>query len=113
MGAKVYFLAPSTHDKILSFISHLPHIVAFSFIEVVPAQYLKFASSGLKDTTRIAASDQRLWQDIFLSNQKNVLGSIDSFQQCLSRIKSALQKKDKRLLNKILKKAKAKREALG
>lgn len=113
LGAKVISVAPDAHDKILSFVSHLPHLVAFSLIGAVPSNYLKFASTGLKDTTRVAASSSEMWSDIFLSNQKNVLKSIGLFQNNLSLIKSAIQRKDKKLLNKILKEAKEKREALG
>lgn len=112
LGAKVVNLAPSTHDKILSFTSHLAHILAFSLISTVPKKYLPFASTGLKDTTRIAASDNQLWADIFLSNQKNLLKSIELFQDNLSKIKSAIIKKDYKLLSKILKQAKKKRETL-
>lgn len=113
LGAKVFFLTPITHDKILSFVSHLPHIIAFSLIGIIPKKYLGFASTGLKDATRIAASDSQLWLDIFLSNQKNMLKTIGLFQENLSRIKSAIHKKDKKLLSKILKEAKNKRDILN
>lgn len=108
----VFNLAPATHDKILSSVSHLPHILAFSLIETVPRRYFKFASNGLKDTTRIAASDSELWVDIFLSNRKNMLQAIECFEKNLSKIKSVISKKDRRSLSKILKKAKHKRDAL-
>jgi len=113
LGARVAFLAPDAHDKILSFVSHLPHLAAFSLIDIIPKEYLRLASSGLKDTTRIAASDSEIWCDIFLSNQKNILKSIELFQNNLSRIKSAIQRKDKKLLNKIIKEAKKKRNRLN
>lgn len=112
LGARVSLLSPSTHDKILSLISHLPHVIAFSLIESIPKRYLKFASSGLKDTTRIALSDDKLWEDVFLSNQKNMLEAIEFFQKNLSQLKTAIQRKDRKLLSTILKEAKAKRETL-
>lgn len=113
IGAKVVFLTPQMHDKILSFISHLPHLAAFSLIGIIPKQYLKVASSGLKDTTRIAASDSQLWCDIFLSNRKNMVKAIELFQHRLSQIKLAIRRKDNRQLSKILKEAKEKRDSLG
>jgi prephenate dehydrogenase len=112
LGAKVKFLSPDEHDKILSFVSHLAHIVAFSLIDIIPRQYLKFASNGLKDTTRIAASEAHLWVDIFLSNQKNTLKTIELFQHNLSRLKSAIKKRDRKLLSEILSQAKNKRDSL-
>ena len=112
LGATTIDLSPENHDKILYFTSHLPHIAAFSLIESVLHQYLEFASGGLKDTTRIAASDRELWADIFLSNRKNILKGIVVLEKNLANIKSALNNKDRKSLIKILKRAKKKREKL-
>lgn len=113
LGAKVVFLRPDTHDKILAFISHLPHAIAFALIDIIPGGFLKLGANSLKDTTRIALSDSSLWADIFLSNRKNMVRSIELFQKNLSRIKSAINKKDKKRLIKILAAAKSKRAILG
>lgn len=112
VGAKTVFLSPQTHDKILSFVSHLPHVVAFSLIESVPGGLLKFASGGLKDTTRIAASDSELWAEIFFSNRNNILGNIEVFQKHLNAIKAAIKNKDKKRLSLILRRARKKRSRL-
>ena len=113
LGTRIVFLTPTTHDRILSFVSHLAHAVAFSLIASVPGQYLKFASGGLRSTTRVAASDTELWADIFLSNRKDIIRAVSIFQKHLSKIKSAINAKDKRLLIQILREAKAKKEILG
>jgi len=113
LGARVIFLSPSNHDKALSFISHLPHVAAFSLMRSVPNQYLKFAAHSLKETTRIASSDIRLWADIFLSNRKNLAGSVESLERNLKQIKSAIATNNRRLLLKVLKGANLKRELLG
>lgn len=113
LGARVIMLSPQTHDKILSFTSHLPHAAAFSLMGVVPKEYIKFASSGLADTTRIASSEPELWVDIFLTNAKNTIRNIGLMQDKLSAIKSAIKNNNKQLLNKILKEAKEKRDRLG
>lgn len=112
LGARTVLLTPATHDKILSFVSHLPHIVAFSLIGIIPRRYLRFASSGFKDTTRIAASESSLWVDIFLSNQKSIISSIDLLQGALSKIKFIIKKNDRNALNRTLQQAKKKRDAL-
>jgi prephenate dehydrogenase len=111
LGVKVVFLSPAVHDKIISLVSHLPHLVAFSLMGIIPLEYLKFSASGLKDTTRIAASEPELWADIFLSN-KNTLKAIELFQANLSKIKKAIKDKDKKLILEVLKAAKNKRDAL-
>jgi prephenate dehydrogenase len=113
LGAKIVLLSPKEHDKILSLTSHLPHMIAFSLINSVPKSYLRFSSGGLKDTTRIAASESELWAGIALSNRRNILRAMEFFQASLLKIKSALQRKDAKQLSKILKEAKEKREKLG
>jgi prephenate dehydrogenase len=112
LGARVIFMPTETHDRVLSFVSHLPHAVAFSLIKSIPGQYLKFSPASLKDTTRIAASDSELWADIFLSNRKNMLKTITLLENNLSRLKYAINKKEKRLLVKMLKEAQVKRKIL-
>ncbi|TAM38954.1 prephenate dehydrogenase/arogenate dehydrogenase family protein, partial [bacterium] len=102
----------SRHDRVLAFTSHLPHTIAFSLIGSVPDKFLKISSGGLADTTRIAGSDELLWSQIFLSNRKNLLASISSFQTKLSAFKSALANKDAKRLIKILAAARKKREQL-
>jgi prephenate dehydrogenase len=113
LGVQIAYLSPLEHDRLLAFVSHLPHAIAFSLISCVPQNYFKFASSGLRDTTRIAASDNMVWEDVFLSNPKNILKTIGIFEDKLSDLKSAIRKKDKVSLNKILRLAKNKREVLG
>ncbi len=113
IGARLVCLSSEAHDNIVAYISHLPHIAAFSLSGAVPQEYLKFASTGFKDTTRIAASDAEIWSDIFLSNQKNILKAINAFQDKLSKIKSAVETKDRKALDRILVQAKAKRDSLN
>lgn len=113
LGAKVVFLSSLNHDRVLSFVSHLPHIAAFSLIDAVPKKYLGFASTGLKDTTRIAASDSEVWSDIFLSNRRNIVNTIALFEKRLSKIKSAINRRDRKQLTLILKGAKRRRQTLG
>ena len=111
-GARVIALDPKTHDIVLSFVSHLPHLLAFSLISTVPNQFLKFAPASLKDATRIAASDGLLWKDIFFSNKKNILKAIGIFEKKLTKIKTTISRDDQRSLLAILNGAKSKRETL-
>jgi prephenate dehydrogenase len=108
----VILTSVQNHDKALSFVSHLPHVVAFSLVESAPYRFLKFASTGFKDTTRIAVSGSEIWSDIFLSNQKNVLNAIALFQDNLLKIKSAIQRNNRKQLASILNKARNKRQSI-
>jgi len=112
LGAKVICLSPDEHDKVLAFTSHLAHLAAFSLINTVPAGFLKFASGGLKDTTRIAASEPELWQGIFLTNKTELLKALSLFESNLKNIKSAIIENNKNKLTGILKTAQKKRNTL-
>jgi prephenate dehydrogenase len=112
MGSRVVCLSASKHDKILSYISHLPHAVAYSLMDSVPGKYLGITPTSLRDTTRIAASDSRLWVDIFLSNRANMLNTIKSFQGNLEKIKLAIKTNNRQSLGRLLDKARQKRISL-
>lgn len=112
LGAKTIILTPKAHDRVFSFVSHLPHIIAFSLINTIPEELLKFSSGGPRDTTRIAASDSILWKDIILSNRKNLLDAIKLFENNLFRIKSAIKNNDSQALERILLQSKKIRESL-
>lgn len=112
LGSQVIILTPKRHDQILALTSHLPHAAAFSLINAIPDKFLSLGSGGLKDSTRIAASDTDLWSQIFLSNRGNLLDALSSFQTELNALKLALKNNNKKLLTKILAVAKEKREKL-
>jgi len=112
LGARIIILTPKQHDKILAFVSHLPHLIAFSLINTVPEGLLKFSSGGLKDTTRIAASDTALWRDILLSNRANLLSAIKLFESNLTRLKSAIKANNSKAVESILSQSKRIRENL-
>jgi len=112
LGARIVLVEPRLHDKILSFTSHLPHMVAFSLLNAIPPNFLKFSAGGLKDMTRIASSDAQLWADIFLSNRRNVLRAISLFQANLLQIKQAIQDGDRESLLRLLRQASSKRGRL-
>lgn len=112
LGAKVEIVSSKEHDRILSFTSHLPHVAAFSLANTVAESFLKFTSTGFRDTTRIAASDYKLWGDIFLSNRDNVLKAIELFEENIRKVKSAIAKNDRVSLDKLLRKANEKRKRL-
>ncbi len=106
IGAKVDVVSPEEHDRILSFTSHLPHVVAYCLSGVQKKNFLKYASTGFRDTTRIAASDPILWSDIFMDNKENVLESIETFKKELSLLEKDIREGHKEDLIEKLKKYK-------
>jgi prephenate dehydrogenase len=102
LGSKVVIMSPELHDKVLSQISHLPHLAVFGLLNAVNDDYLKYATSGFLDTTRIGASDSRLWLEIFKTNKRNLLKDLNKYISWLERYKQSLHKDDfKKLLNYI------------
>ncbi len=113
LGSNVKFLSPKDHDQILSYISHLPHIMAYSLMEVLPPEFLEYASAGLRDTTRIASSSPEMWKDICLSNNRNIIKSLDEFVKVLSVMRKSMSSRDEQTLMEHFQKSKEKRETIG
>jgi len=104
LGCQVYYLNPFLHDKILSYISHLPHIISFSLTWLVSKKYFKFVSSSFKDSTRVSSSSSQIWADIFLSNRSNLLKNIKEYIKILKSFESFIKDKNKTKLLEIIKK---------
>jgi len=97
IGSKVKVMSPEEHDKILSLTSHLPHAIAYNIVRTVinvedklKQEVIQYSAGGLRDFTRIAASDPLMWRDIFLDNSENILKGIDSFAEKLQEFKKAI-----------------------
>ncbi len=98
-GAIVSNMSHNDHDKIFSTISHLPHLLAFSLVDMITQrtnanELLKYAASGFKDFTRIAASSPEMWKDITLANKKFILEDIQLFENQIKLLKEAIEQED-------------------
>ena len=96
------------HDQIFSLTSHLPHLIAYNLIltatnfkDSTKDNILKFSAGGLRDFSRIAASNEVMWKDIFFSNKKNMLKVIDLFIKNLKVFKQDIKNNSKNLENKL------------
>jgi len=101
VGSKVKIMTPEDHDEILSLTSHLPHAIAYNIVRTVMGvedklkqDVIQFSAGGLRDFTRIAASNPLMWRDIFLDNSENVSKGIDSFIEKLNELKKAVNDKN-------------------
>ncbi|WP_375591545.1 prephenate dehydrogenase [Chitiniphilus eburneus] len=80
-GAEVYRMAPAQHDSIFAAVSHVPHLLAFSYMNALlerqnVANCLDFAATGFRDFTRIAGSHPDMWRDIALANNRPILDDL-------------------------------------
>ena len=113
LGSRVLTMSPARHDEVMASTSHLPHLVAAVLAGTLKADELPAVSSGFADTTRIAAGDVDLWQEILLSNKANVLNSLERFEKLLASLHKAIERGDAARITKILSDAKEKRDAVG
>ena len=108
LGSKVKFMTFEDHDYILSLTSHLPHAVAYSIVKTAinnedkfKDDVIQYSAGGLRDFTRIAASDPLMWKDIFIDNSDNILKVLDNYSKNLEEIKNAIKNKDSKKLLEI------------
>ena len=113
LGSKVKIMSDEDHDKILTFTSHLPHVVAYNIVktsmsndEEIKDDIIKYSAGGLRDFTRIAASDPIMWRDIFIDNSALIIQAIDKFVKHLDEFKKAISEKDSKKLIEIFEKSK-------
>ena len=113
MGSKVKIMTDEDHDKILTFTSHLPHVIAYNIVKTsmsndasVKDDIIKYSAGGLRDFTRIAASDPVMWRDIFIDNSALIIQAIEKFIKNLDEFKKAISEKDGKKLVEIFEKSK-------
>ena len=87
-GSMIETMEPAHHDRVLAIVSHLPHLIAFTICGTADdladesrQEVLRFAASGFRDFTRIAASDPVMWRDIFVNNREALLEMLGRFME--------------------------------
>jgi cyclohexadieny/prephenate dehydrogenase len=87
-GSMIEVMEPGHHDRALAIVSHLPHLIAFTICgtaddlaDETRQEVLRFAASGFRDFTRIAASDPTMWRDVFLNNREALLEMLARFME--------------------------------
>jgi len=113
IGSKVDIMNAKQHDYILSITSHIPHLVAYNIVNTSmniqkekQSAIIKYSAGGLRDFTRIAASNPIMWRDIFIQNKKNTSKEIERFIANLKDLKNAIENEDSKKLEEIFIKTK-------
>ena len=113
IGSKVDIMDVKQHDYILSITSHMPHLIAYNIVSTTlkskkkkGKDIIKYSAGGLRDFTRIAASNPVMWRDIFIQNRKNTTKMIDQFIVNLKDLRKAIKNKNEEKLEKIFVKTK-------
>ena len=113
LGCRVDIMDAKKHDYILSITSHIPHLIAYNIVNTTlkikkkkDRNIIKYSAGGLRDFTRIAASNPIMWRDIFIQNRENTSKMIDKFITNLKDLKKAIKSKNEKKLEKIFKETK-------
>jgi prephenate dehydrogenase len=115
LGMQVSTMDPESHDEIVAHISHLPMVLASTICSLIARRdpsWGAFSGGGLRDTTRIAASDPRIWRPILEQNSGHVLRAVREFQGELRLLEAAITGGDWSKVTALLERAKEFRETL-
>lgn len=97
LGAIPIIYSPEKHDEITAYISHIPHVIASSLVNLVASKedengmLKQLAAGGFKDITRIASSNPVVWEHILLSNPEHVVAGLRTFITELEKMISAIE----------------------
>lgn len=115
LGADVSLMTTGHHDAVLAQTSHLPHLLAYALIDTLSVQgdsleIFEYAAGGLRDFSRIAASDPTMWRDIFMSNRTALLSILDQYTGELEDLRRTIETGDSVALFTMLSRSKAARD---
>ncbi|MCC9077921.1 prephenate dehydrogenase [Litorilinea aerophila] len=104
VGARPMVLEAERHDRLVASISHLPFLLASALVHAVadtgaqdPAVW-ELAAGGFRDTSRVAASDTRMFLDILMTNREAVLDQLERFGQHVAELRTLLANGDEEAL---------------
>ncbi len=109
MGARILRMSPEKHDRMFAFVSHLPHVCAYSLASAAASarsegpDVFSISGGGLRDTTRIAMSEPEMWAGILIQNSGPVLEALEGFSREVDAIGGAVRSGNKKELVKLLK----------
>lgn len=109
----------TTHDYSVAGISHLPHIIASTLVNLIKASdndeklMKQLAAGGFKDITRIASSSPEMWEQICLSNSTAILSLLNDYINSLTDVKNALENMTEGYVYKMFESSKEYRDSLN
>ena len=113
LGSTVRQLTAEVHDHLVAQISHLPHLAAYALVSAAEADALPLVGRGFVDTTRIAASAEALWTDIFRENRRPLLDALERYEAVLGHWRELVARGDWTTLEAEIGRAREVREKLG
>ena len=117
VGARPFYIDAQEHDELVAAVSHLPHLLSVALISATVndprwAAMSRLASSGYRDTTRLASGDPRMSRDICLTNRKPIVEAIDSYIDSLKELRRMVNSGDEKIEEYFIKARKAREDWL-
>jgi len=112
VGCRVELMSPAGHDRVFADVSHVPHVTAAALVNASKFEELKFCGKGFMDSSRIASGPANIWTDVLLANADNVCRGIDQVVAELKKLKRGLDAGDAKVVEKLLERARRKRNSL-
>ena len=112
LGGITSIMDENLHDEIFATVSHLPHLLAFSLVNLIndknnKATMLEYAASGFRDFSRIAGSSAEMWRDICLANKDAILTDLELYKKEIEALSNLIKNNHHEdLLNYFLKASK-------
>jgi prephenate dehydrogenase len=115
VGADVLVMEPRHHDEVLAATSHLPHMLAYTLVDVLGrmedrVEIFRYAAGGFRDFTRIASSDPQMWHDICVANRDALVEVLESFGKDLNTLLAAVRRGDSEHMKDVFTRAKRLRD---
>lgn len=118
LGARVVSLPRDKHDEAVAIVSHVPHFVASSLVELAVRHageeeaLFRLAAGGFKDSTRIAAGSPALWTGIAFDNRETIVEGLEEIRSILGGYAETLREGNKESFTGLLQRAAEARRSL-
>lgn len=118
LNARVVAIAPDEHDDSIAVVSHVPHIIAASLVQLAhrhadeQQSLMRLAAGGFKDSTRIAAGSSKLWCGIAFDNACALTSGLREMQGIIGDFADAIDAHDREATTRLLEEAAQARRAL-
>ena len=115
LGAKVEVMSAQQHDEIFAATSHLPHLLAFSLVDMLNeheelGDVFQYTAGGFRDFTRIASSDAVMWRDIAIYNSEAIVKWLKNYGVAIEQLTKLVETKDANALYQLFDEAKRARD---
>ncbi len=117
LGARIKYVDPYLHDKVIAFVSHLPQLTSVALVNSAGRKdeeinYLDFAAGGFRDMTRIASSSFNIWESVIRQNKKYILESLTAFQTEINNIIGLVEEENLSALEELFESSRSRRDEI-